>query len=780
MERRLREHHDRLDRWCQVIKRLRADLSFVEERCGAIHYAADWSELRSYLVEWDERGHKPIVGLALGDSAWQEFELRLAVTHLFRSFGAGGVYLLPPHFEEFSSWLRSHQHEVRRALEFQRYVGDFWSQLNPDSQTLLMDLDRERIPGQAVPAFDELRKQVRGDRGFAAACDDAAEWALWFEAKHKPTIQRLKELRANDRLRFDFDQLIPEQFPARSPFLPSPTDVDLAVQCLPRSEKKKRDARVLVYLREVNRRLVQRYAQLTLVSRDTFMPVAAQKLDEICGWDVGRHLVGLDVVFLDLILSGTPTRTERVNALAELEGLMQELSEAVSSILDRHRADPSLDIAQAGERVLQAAFDRWREYIKVQLSLATPLHDWIMQVQTGTRRPTVDLETELDRLRMLGRFIAMAEYRAAAAKEVGTIREELDYEGLKMFLLGHLGQEGADEVLHFVAHRTGEGQEQRTVIASATHPMVCALRFSSSHLANALAPVKEWTRNEDERKRRIIGVLLGAMREDADAEMDLFMAFVLGLLERWERARDLTRTLLLPGSPEALRAECEYFVAICEKKMATAKDWRSDPTAVGLLWSGYAHVGRAQDLTCARGDDPRFLKELATIACLLRRWSENAGAVGAGQGAPGARPLLSLPDAIETLRRALALATEDRRLRIEILNNLSFIAVWSPEHLAVEEAQGHCDRINRELQEAQNDRPRTLPETPWPAIRDTQIMVRARRARRDKDKANLEACLHDLVEMAGEKLTPFDRHGNEDHRARVQAWLEEVPAGRGG
>lgn len=779
MEQQLREHHDRLVRWHQVITRLRADLSFVEERRGTIHYAADWSELRSYLVEWDEGERKSIVGLALGDREWQEFEMRLAVTHLSRSF-AGGVYLLPPHFEEFSSWLRSHQHEVQRALKFQRYVGDFWTQLSPDSQMLLMDLDRSQIPGQAVPAFDDLRKQVRGDQGFAAACDDAAEWALWFEAKHKPTILRLKELRANNRLRFDFDRLVPELFPDRNPFLPSPTDVELAVQCLPRGENKRKDARVLVYLREANRRLVQRVqrkAQLTLVSRDTFMPAAARMLDERYAWDVGRHLVGLDVVFLDLILSGMQTYQARVNALAELEGLMHELSEAVSSILNRLRADPSPDIARAGEQVLQTAFDRWREYIQVQLSLATPLHNWIKQVQSDTRRPTVDLETELDRLRILGRFMATAQYRAAAVEEVGTIRMEMDYEGLKMFLLSHLGQEGAEEVLDFVARRTGEGHEQRTVITSTAHPMVCALHFSSSRLANALGPVTEWVGNEEERKQRISGVLLRAMREDDNAEIDLFMAFVLGLLELWERARDLARTLLLRDSPEALRAECEYFVAICEKKMAMTKDWRSDPTALGLLWSSYDHVGRAQDLT--RGD-PRFLKEFATIASMLRRWSENAGAAGAGQGAPGARPLLSLPEAIDTLRRALTLATEDRRLRIEILNNLSFIAVWSPEHLAAEEAQVYCDRINRELREAQTDRPRTLPEGHWPAIRDTQIMVRARRARNHQDKAELEACLRGLEEMAGETLTSFDRRNNESHRARVNAWLEEVSAIRGG
>jgi hypothetical protein len=321
---------------------------------------------------------------------------------------------------------------------------------------------------------------------------------------------------------------------------------------------------------------------------------------------------------------------------------------------------------------------------------------------------------------------------------------------MRLLFLGSLGAQLTEEIVALFASSPTVDGPAPTVLRS----LSCSIEFVSPEYQSELRELRSSADGTVEFKKvraSFYRVVSQATSGKPQAEDFLFMAFVLGMLERWEAAVRLARqSLELAGGKR--RSEIRYFLAVAERNLAELR-----PGEAGLhLRRAYRHIRLAQRYRQGEHAAPpsppsRYVREQALIELAWHR--------------PGGSGEASV-HAMQLLEHALRDVGDDRRLRIELLNDLATVAIrefdpqWAGELVA---------EIRGEFQQGQGD----LPEQPWITLRDTELMSRALAARWNFDEASLRACLLDFERMlAEERFFPADRRLIEEHTAEVRRWLE--------
>ena len=312
-----------------------------------------------------------------------------------------------------------------------------------------------------------------------------------------------------------------------------------------------------------------------------------------------------------------------------------------------------------------------------------------------------------------------------------------------------------------------------------------SLQFVTPQYRDKMSRLKPWYSDEREHfeqlRHAFYEVVAEATTGRSVPEDFLFMGFVLAMVDQWESARDLARHAVALARKSAdpveqRQAEAHYFLAVADRVIATGhevEDLRGLSEAYRHMRLAYDENGRG-----SASQDPRYMKELGTIALLIHHAVGHARGV-AGPALPG---LLDEAEAIALMEKALELSLSsdegaDRRLRIELLNNLAYVTTSGGRLNAAElaRAESWVTQMEKEFEEARQDRTRSLPEQPWPAIRDTQLMVRGLGARIRSDGPMLAWCLGEFDALLGrDDLSPTQRRAVGNHREQVRGWVESL------
>jgi hypothetical protein len=283
------------------------------------------------------------------------------------------------------------------------------------------------------------------------------------------------------------------------------------------------------------------------------------------------------------------------------------------------------------------------------------------------------------------------------------------------------------------------------------------------------------------------------VKDHVEPESLLFMAFALGMLDHWREADELARLSLTfhhdneGPKPSVIRtSEVLYFRAIATRRLAE-KPEQSVEERVRLLATAFGFIRQAIKLKRTEsGDDgwmdARYLKKLATLVLRYHTLSAKAGrpiVSRAGRSLEVAtRPSeISEESAVELLDKALIYVGCNRRLKVEILNNVAYQCT-NAKLVPLEKAESYVERIRDEFREADVDDPRQLPSQPWPAIQDTIIMVEAMRARVNGDTSGLRKSLVELEALCREDLPSDERAPLEENVHKVRQWLTGSESGR--
>ena len=285
--------------------------------------------------------------------------------------------------------------------------------------------------------------------------------------------------------------------------------------------------------------------------------------------------------------------------------------------------------------------------------------------------------------------------------------------------------------------------------------------------------------NQEKYDRAFISLITEAMSGMHEPEDFLFMAFVLGMIDEWPEALNMAKKsqqITAEIEPSAMNpvvdpSEVDYFTAIAKRKVAELED---DPiNATQGYVEAYSDILRARQ---AKPEDPRYMKEQAATAMLyheavkmVNRWSGMTNRKDFIESQP---LLLSEMEAKELYQRALK-DTDDLRLKVAILNNLAFAEVLS-DTPSFEDAERHLEQIDDFIRvESESQMP--LLDGVLPHINDTRVMVRARRAREDKNIEVLNECIEELNAKASkDDLSKTERKTYLSHVTIMKNWLQEL------
>lgn len=781
LNQQLEEQYNTLKRLRERILELRSDIEYADKG-GKIYYAVDFSEIYSYLQFEDEEVEDIGVSLDGQNPEKASLQHRLGLTHLFNSF-ADTLYLLPPHTQEMWTYARTQGGRKRPSEDQPDRILERTRSLDPHHKALLESLNDKSRPQEVSIELLEFVKSPE----FGPLCVDVSEFVNWYKRSNV-----LRNLIQDGKLSYQIDRILSEHNIGFAELKdPLRDEVDRIFNKFPRVNRKFRpgttriDARALLFLRNINRLLVRANARMVLVTRDMqFLEVAKAVMNESWfGWSqVREYFRGIETVFLDLILHGVKAKS---NSVFETDLKLAQMQESVRRILDQvNRSDASrpqfTNLAPAGKKVLEETSHHWDQHINLKLSLASNSVPWLGKnfLEEDLPENFKEFRYEYDQLKNLLEYISTPTYQDLAHKDVQALWSGIEMDCMRISFLHLIGKERATRVSKVLAETfEGSSGSAMTVLRSRKFLRMPSLQFVSRPFQRASKALQ--VENQEKYDRAFISLITEAMSGMHEPEDFLFMAFVLGMIDEWPEALNMAKKsqqITAEIEPSAMNpvvdpSEVDYFTAIAKRKVAELED---DPiNATQGYVEAYSDILRARQ---AKPEDPRYMKEQAATAMLyheavkmVNRWSGMTNRKDFIESQP---LLLSEMEAKELYQRALK-DTDDLRLKVAILNNLAFAEVLS-DTPSFEDAERHLEQIDDFIRvESESQMP--LLDGVLPHINDTRVMVRARRAREDKNIEVLNECIEELNAKASkDDLSKTERKTYLSHVTIMKNWLQEL------
>jgi hypothetical protein len=782
IKRELYHQRESLERLGAIIGELRSDIEFQAGQ-GTIYYAVDFSELYAYL-HFDEDEQQTFgVGLFKQELKKASRQHRLGLAHLFHTLAAT-VYLFPPYILEVWAYVRSQSTKTGFIQEVSTRALGWVGDLDTSTRELLSTLgDQNPLSERASKKLLDLVKAGN----FEKLCVEVSEVKTWNERG-----AALKSLIEKKEISYSIDRLMEEMSIPRTK-LEEPTrkEEERVFKSFPiHHQESKRfakiiDARALLFLRNVNKLLTPHNTKIVLVTRDGAMRQAAKGLSgqEWFGWEgIAEHLRGIESIFLDLILRGTPSSDSKLEWIHETEQKLSEMTDSVGEIMDQMKqygaAHPGLSsLGQAGEQILENTSSLWDQHINLQLSLAIPPTEWpqdsFLRIshgewtedeETGESQGYRDIEESLGLLQNLWNFVSTDEYRHMARKDAKSIWSEIDAECYRMIFLGHLGREGTERVIKVISEtfeepgRSVEARSKSTMLRSRSSLIMPPLKFVSRKYQDHLRRLQSWDQAEDKRltklQKAFYFIVIESTKGNIQPEDFLFMAFILGVLDLWEDSLEMAqRSKGIKGRIE--RSEVSYFLAFARRRVGMSLP--NHHRAAQYFSEAYNDIQKARKVNPV---DPRFMKEEAAIILLYLEILKRSGfeTVLSKSDVNSKAPALDVTseEARNLLKQALDLSQSDLRMKVEILNNLAYAEVLS-DPPSVSEAESYLSQIDTVVANA-TKYGNYLLEGFGPHIADTRIMVRAKRALHEEDESLINDCINELSEtLKNNELTESEK-----------------------
>ena len=769
--RRLSERRERLR---QLRKRLKTLQKDYEHRAngGCIYYAVDWSELRCFLS--DEAGE---VEVGFHQSREERDPLvRLALNHLFSTFSSK-LYLLPAHASEMWTFVRS---ESQRALERHQKLHEQAlmrvKQLPERHQQTINLLASDAVVSAAQ--LDELIDLVKRD--FEDLCDQI----LTFDALRENLFARLRRLFHERKLSYSVEIFLEELGASPNVLEFSTEEIDKVFDRIPRKSPVPRriDAIAALQLRAVNRAAAKHGDYMVLATRDQSLRDGATNLEREpwFGWTTFReHFRHIETIFLDLALQGTASPDEAHLWIVEMEHRFGKLQQAIDSLLNRSPSTASSFVVE-GSAVLEEVQRVWHEHVNLRLSLVRAKVPWLAEAASALP-PVLDKQAALSGkgdahrqialIRRLCEFVqANPGYQKRAREDIEETWLALHDEAFRLLFLGDVRADGT-HIAQTLRGRTERGQTVLHSLRDGIYNAIGSLQFVSYTYQKLLGELQRQTEGGQAQPLKIREAFLQLVRaattQPREAEGFLFMAFLLGVLHRWDVARDLAeRSLTLPGHKRIY--EIEYFLAIAHRRLATITD---RPKLCEYV-AAYRSIMKAIELKRSETNlqDARYLKERGTIVlayheALAGDHDPTAIETTSSSLHPGK---VDQAKAVGFLEQALGhVKADDRALRVEILNNLAYAAIQNGD---LDTAERYVGKLDAEFDPAR--RYPGLPKQPWGAVLDTKALVAAHRARRNRDVAALHMYADQL--QAIQDALDGDKRRIQKHADEVRCWILEL------
>jgi len=795
MKRQLQNYLTNLHQLRERLKELRADLEYVSSG-HTIYYAADFSEVFAYLHSDEE--DTIAVTLDPADYVKASNQHRLGLAHLFHTL-AHAIYLLPPYTIEMWSYVRTQSDMVHSLSDLRHSTNKALQDLDESTKELLGNLnsDSELTEQQAQTLLSLIKDE------FEKLSGDVSAFVTW--NKRADALKNLLDNTSLSYVSFEVEEVLREQgVPADQLQHPSAAEEVRVFESFPDDAKwdkryaKLVDARALVYLRDLNKLLEPVGAKMVLVTRDNSMRRAATNLchEKWFGWKtIATHLRGIETLFFDLILRSTHHIHDKIKWIRESDLKLASMEHTVNEMLAKmHASDGSqydTELATASLTALKSTSKLWDEHINLQLSLALSATPWLRDRfsdsfvrPTTTPVPSTALSLTESRnlklLKNLWEFVSTPKYRDLAEEDAQAVWSELENETRRISFLGRIDTESVAQLSQILSEPlTGS----RTVLLSMSALRMPAIQFVSKNYQVRLRTLQTYAKKGQESKawmqKQFLPIVYDATSGISEPEDFLFMAFVLGMLEFWAPALAMAEhSLQISSSHEINRSEVYLFIAFAKRTLGKLETRIQKETEFYI--NAYKVIGKA---ISEKPDDPRFMLEQASIGLMYREAIKSRGSSDDSPGSFIPRDHPVLPDvssAKELLRRALEIQRRrnsklenDRRLIIDILNNLAYAEVLSDDP-NFQKAKGYLIEIEAEFESSGSHRD-TIFKSLRGRLDDTRIMIDASQAFYTKDAAALQKCLEELQKLCSQDyLSEPQLKVVQEHLSLIQKWIETL------
>ncbi|MCH9647336.1 MAG: hypothetical protein K0U98_03795 [Deltaproteobacteria bacterium] len=806
------------------IARLRDQLTSLQQDIeykkagGNLFYAIDFSEVYAFLYQKFDTVDSMEAGLPFEYESDKQSQLGLGLKHLFKSL-VDIVFLLPPHAREMFAFIR-----------WQQEMGDEGASLFGEARKALDGLSDEEssllalfAAGEDISSPDRAKLIDLVKKSFESLCSRVSKF---LDRHHKHQVMDvLNDLKQNGTLSVGIDELFQRAEVTAPDFGKRDIDLELKIFGLfPKKSKRQQrfakliDARALLYLRDINHQLEKNGARLLLVTRDSGLREVAGRLEKEPWFEwpnAGQFTRSVEAIFFDLMLLGTDSLAEKVQWIQETDELLGEIAMTLrlwqlEMRSSRHR---SRSYGRKFMKMTADPFDRtnelWSQHRNIKLSLALKKADWLPAElnegegedprtsksppkAAGSPEPTrqgSEIETkELTQLRRLWKFVSTPEYAQLAEERADGFWGEFREETMRLLFIGRVSKEGVEKVIRALSSPRADGQEGGLALSTQSDATICRVEFRSQTIRDLLLELDPWQADTDARSRRVRrafdSVMAQALTGPPKAEEFLFMALILGMVQAWDEAYQLAEESHSMNG-ETIPGEIHFFqaVALHRQEALTVEEHARN------LRRSYQHLLKARQEKlaaedCREPEEARLLKEQALVALIYNEQRAKTTSSRGGTGTWKVRledgsKIPAKKQALKFLHRALQLASGERKLTIEILNNLAY-AELEEKTPDLEATRGWFDRIDKEFAEAAQSERRTIPNSPWPALRETRTFYQAHRAHHDRDSAALQRCRKEFRQLIDNKaLPPQELDIVGEHLELAEQWLEELERGEG-
>lgn len=797
----LHSHRILLEKFRARIAELQSSIQFGMGCGRQLFYTVDFSEIYSYLHYGDTNVTDLGVNVAPIDEDNKtkiKNQHYLALTHLFNTFSETPLYLLQPYLLEMYSYARNQaHHSVRVGQDLNLQLKEFVESLNDEHKILLKSVTADTLTsGQGKKMLELL---VTEYPRFSILL---LEYQRWYGLSTRGQI--LKRMLADRKLTNRVDEILTHyNFSPQALAAPSLEEENKVAEAFPthqfeaeKKNAKKVDARALLILRNINRLLEPHGARLVLVTRDVKSPTVAEQLEkeEWFGWaGVRKYFCDIESVYLDLILH--PLKDEDKlkwleDADAELSKMVQSVKQLIEQLSPEVLAvSPVRELSNSAQELLQRNSQHWDKLIDVEFIRVSPEIEWLGEDFVKSQlfdsagageRPTPKMEAAT--LSLLHRIVDLVDsprFQELATQDVQNLWDNIfeDVHGMKWLsqFSGDLN-EALDDLRELLSKNYDSPQLLASTIArSKSFINMPVIHFKNGAYREFIDNFQPWTYSKEqllnEFGHKLSRLFSRAIRHMNKPENCLFMAFILGMLDKWEQAikmADHGRNLL-----NKVNAEFNYFLAYAIWQDIKIKR-RSDGNKYAL--GQYMWATRLMwEALKANPAEPRFLDRQGTTALechyILRKLADR------GESPPeeflaGETKISSEVEAFGFLEQALKKAGNDPKLRVRILNNLAY-SYGTIEPPNLEKAEKFHKEIIDELELVKQNPNSELPEFErWQFVMDTRWYIGAKLAYAKKDAAELEHNIANLVELHEKaSLTDSERRVIKSHLDEATEWV---------
>jgi hypothetical protein len=802
----LYSHKAHLEKFRARIAELQSSIQFGMENGHQLFYTVDFSEIYSYLHYGDPNVTDLGVNLppiSEEDQTKDKDQHYLALTHLFNTFSKNPLYLLQPYLLEMYSYTKNQAHRsVRVGRDLNTQLKEFVESLNDEHKKLLRSVKSEMpSSGQGKKLLELLASE------YPRFSILLLEYERWREQNSALSTrgQLLKKMLTEKKLTNRVDEVLAAyNISPHDLEVPSLEEEKKIAEAFPhhpyeaeKKHAKKVDARALILLRNINRLLEPHGARLVLITRDLKSPTVAEQLEkeEWFGWTgVRKYFCDIESVYLDLILHSLGDDEEKLKWLIDADNELSNMVHSVEQLIQEFSSEgvttsPVRELSASARELLNRNKQHWAKLMEVVFIRVSPKIEWLGEdfVRTqlfsehdadGTPAPKIEAAMRS----LLHRIVDLVDsptFQALASQDIQNLWDNIFEDVHSMKWLSQFSGD-LNEALNDLRELLSKNYDSPKLFASTVARSKSFINMPVIHFKNRdyndfIDNFQPWTYSKeqlvDEVGRKLSQLFSQAFRNKDKPESYLFMAFILGMLDKWEQAIKIAehgRGLLDKVNPEF-----NYFLAyaiwqdikIKRRSGGYKYELVQYMRAIRLMWEALK----------VNPTEPRYLDRQGTTALechyILRKLA------GLGEDAPeeilnDETKISSESEALGFLESALKKAGNDRKLRVRILNNLTY-SYGTIEPPNLEKAEKFHTEIVDELSLVKQNPNSTLPEfEKWQFVMDTRWYIGAKLAYSKKDAIELENNIRNLVSLHDKaSLTDSERRAITSHLDEASEWL---------